>query len=255
MNTTRIKALLVDDEADNRELLRNMLCDFPVIEVTGEASNVEQAYALVCATAPQLVFLDIQMPSANGFNLLKKFDTVPFEVVFVTSYDEYAINAIRFNALDYLLKPLDFGSLEQAIERVRKRLDRQTGNRTQIVNLLYNLDDANQERRMTVHTGENVTILHAGEILHVEAEGRYCHIHTHNGEKHTTARNLKEFEDYFGARSPFIRISRSVIINVSYIKSYSKGEPFIIEMRNGLSFEIPRRKKAEILEKLVEKHK
>jgi len=250
----KITAILVDDEADNRELLQRMLADFPSVEIVGQASDVDEAYRLVCEHSPQLVFLDIQMPKANGFNLLTRFDTVPFEVIFVTSYDQYAINAIKFNALDYLLKPLDFESLDQAIQRVKQRLDQQTGNRVQIVNLLYNLDDMNRERRFAIHSGERVRILNAGDIHYVEAEGRYCHIYTSSGEKHTTARNLKEFEEYLGSNSPFVRTSRSFLLNTFYIKSYSKGDPFIIELRDGKTFEIPRRKKAEILEKLTEKN-
>ena len=248
----RIKAILVDDETGNRELMNNMLKDFPVIEIVGEASNVEQAYELVCEQKPDLVFLDIQMPRANGFNLLNKFVVVPFEVVFVTSYDKYAINAIKFNALDYLLKPLDYESLEQAIKKVEYSIDKKISNTKQIINLLYNLDDVTREKRMAVHSGENVKIVNASEIIYVEAEGRYCNINTTNNEKHITARNIKEFEDYLGTNSTFIRVSRSFILNVNYIKSYSKGEPFFIEMTNGKSFEIPRRKKSEILEKLLE---
>src|ERR1044071_2325981 len=104
----KIKTILVDDEQDSREVLTELLLDASnEIEVIGEASNVDEAFKLINEKDPQLVFLDIQMPRANGFALLKKFEQVPFEVIFVTSFDQYAINAIKFSALDYLLKPVE----------------------------------------------------------------------------------------------------------------------------------------------------
>src|SRR4051812_47628005 len=122
-----ITALLVDDEESSRIVLRNLLSDFfPEITIAGEASNVEDAYVIAREKQPELVFLDIQMPRSSGFTLLKKFQEVPFEVIFVTSYDKYAINAIRFSALDYLLKPVEVADLKNAIARVKKSIIQKT---------------------------------------------------------------------------------------------------------------------------------
>lgn len=247
-----ITALLVDDEADNRELLSNLLQSyFPEIEVLGTASSVDQAYGLILKTSPQLVFLDIQMPRANGFNLLTKFDPVPFEVIFVTSYDQYAINAIKFNALDYILKPVEIENLQETIKRAVQKIEQNKRDTLQIVNLLYNLDTQNKDKRIAVHVSDRVKILDVREIMYIEADGRYCNIFNKDGERFSTAKILKDFEDYFGQESSFMRISKSYLINVSYIKSYSKGEPLMVEMTDEIIFEVPRRKKSEILDKLL----
>src|SRR5438128_556965 len=112
----KIRTIVVDDESHSREVLRDLLESFfPEIELVGEAENVEGAYKLINEVEPQLVFLDIQMSRQSGFNLLKKFSEVPFEVIFVTSFDRYAINAIKFSALDYLLKPVEVKDLGEAI--------------------------------------------------------------------------------------------------------------------------------------------
>ena len=246
-----ITAILVDDEADNREVLANLLhAYFPEISILGAAASVEEAYGLILKTNPQLVFLDIQMPRANGFNLLKKFDPVPFEVIFVTSYDQYAINAIKFNALDYILKPVEVEDLQETIKKAVHKIGREQRNTLQIVNLLYSLENEANEKKIAVHAAEKVKILNATDIRYVEADGRYCKIFMSAKESYTTAKILKDFEEYLGPKS-FIRISKSLLINTSFIKSYSKGEPFIIEMPENIFFEIPRRKKAEVLEKLL----
>ena len=248
----RISALLVDDEIDNRELLANLLqLYFPEIAILGVAANVDEAYDLVLNLSPQLVFLDIQMPRGSGFNLLKKFETVPFEIIFVTSYDQYAINAIRFNALDYILKPVEIESLQEAIKRVVQKIEHPEQNKLQIVNLLYSLDSKNTDKRIAIHVSDKVKVVNISDVVYIQADGRYCQIFTNDGQHFTTAKVLKDFEDYLGQESPFIRINKSVLANALYIKSYSKGEPLIIEMIGNAVFEIPRRKKAEILERLL----
>ena len=117
----KIVTVLVDDEESSRIVLRNLFRDFfPEIEIAGEAENVEEGYELIKNKKPELVFLDIQMPRASGFTLLQKFEEVPFEVIFVTGFDKYAINAIKFNALDYLLKPVEVTDLEAALNKAKK---------------------------------------------------------------------------------------------------------------------------------------
>lgn len=249
----RIKVVLVDDERNSREVLTKLLSkNHPEIEIIGEASNVEEAYHLCIELKPQLVFLDIQMPRANGFNLLKKIDEVPFEVIFVTSYDHYAITAIKFSALDYLLKPIELNDLKNAIAKAIKSITNRIKPQTQIINLLHNLESDITNRKFAVHSGEKVKILSAQSVVFIEGDGRYCHLTMQNDEVYTTPKNLKDFEDYFGLKSTFIRISKTFLINATHIKEYSKGEPFIIKMINDSVFEVARRKKPEVLNRLRE---
>lgn len=247
---SKIKAIIVDDESKGREVLRNLLQSFfPEIELVGEAENVDNAFQLVNKVKPELVFLDIQMPRISGFSLLKKFEEIPFEVIFVTSYDEYAINAIKFNALDYLLKPVEVKELKEAVNKAQKIIGAKQRSNAQMINLLLSLDTKG-DKKVAVHVGEKVEMLNGADIAYIEADGSYCTIYTSDKEKYTTAKFLKDFEDYFGETSNFVRIHKSCLINVKHIKNYSKGEPCFIEMTDGNSFEVARRKKQEVLEKL-----
>jgi two-component system LytT family response regulator len=137
-----IRTIIIDDESKSRLVLRTLLnrtC--PQITILGEAADAEEAFELIKRLKPELIFLDIQMPRADGFSLLKRFDPVPFEIIFVTSFDQYAISAIKFSALDYLLKPVEVTDLLEAVKKARERIASQQDNKTQIVNLLRSIDD------------------------------------------------------------------------------------------------------------------
>jgi two-component system, LytTR family, response regulator len=247
----KITAVLVDDETKNREVLQNLLSSFfPEIEIAGQADSVESAYDIITLKKPQLVFLDIQMPRGNGFNLLKKFDPVPFEVIFVTSFDQYAITAIKFSALDYLLKPVEVSDLRIAIERAQNSIASKQQKTTLVLNLLNGLEAEDRERKIAVHNGDKVELLSPAIIIYIEADGSYCKITTTDKQRYTTAKFLKDFETYFGENSYFVRIHKSCLVNTTHIKSYSKGEPCFIEMSDGITFETSRRKKQEVLERL-----
>lgn len=247
----KVSALIVDDETQSRVVINSLLHKFSdKIEIVGEASNADDAFELIKLKKPQLVFLDIQMPRGDGFSLLKRFKDVPFEIIFVTSFDKYAINAIKFSALDYLLKPIEVADLKEAVEKAVKSIGKKQSNKNQVVNLLHNIDLDIIDQKMILQVGENMKIVTSSNIVAIEGDGNYCNISTINNERFVTAKYLKEFEDYFGERSTFVRIHRSCLINVAQIKGYNIGEPCIIEMNNGQTFEVARRKKQEVLEKL-----
>jgi two-component system, LytTR family, response regulator len=247
----KLRVIIVDDEQDCREVLHQLLirnCD--EVEIIGEASNVEDAFELINKEKPNLVFLDIQMPRADGFSLLKKFREVFFSVIFVTSHEEYAISAIRFSALDYLLKPLNIDDLKDAVQRAYNNKATSLELQPQIINLLHQLNGDPIDSRIAIHDGGKVKLISEKNILFIEADGRYSKICMSSGEHYITARNLKEFEDYFGALSSFVRINKTHLVNALHIKEYTKGEPFILIMQNETIFEVSRRKKPEVLEKL-----
>jgi two-component system LytT family response regulator len=248
---TKITALLVDDEENSRIVLRNLLTDFcPEIEICGEADTINLAYSMIQKLKPQLLFLDIHMPNASGFSLLKKFDPIPFEIIFVTSYDKYAINAFKFSALDYLLKPAEIPDLQAAVKKVSDIIELKTSRHEQVINLVHSIGTEAEDRKIAVHAGEKVKLLSEKSIVYIEADGRYSDLYLASNEHYTSARCLKDFEDYLGERSSFVRISQSILVNTIYIKEYSKGDLCIISMKTGKTFEVPRRKKAEILGKL-----
>lgn len=245
MKTT---AIIVDDEKNGREVLQSLLQKFcPDIELLGEAHSVESAYQLINEKQPDLVFLDVQMPTGNGFSLLRMFSPVPFLVIFVTSFDQYAINAIKFSAIDYLLKPIEVKDLKTAVE---KAIDQKKQKQVNIVNLLHNLEEKQKDKMIPVHLQGSVRYINSAGITHIQADGPYAHLFTEAGEKYTSAKTLKDFESFFGEHHAFIRINKSMMINVKYVLEYTKTDPCIITLTNKITVEASRRKKQEVMEKL-----
>lgn len=235
MNCNKISCIIVDDERNSREVLKKLLNSFSEsIEVIGEVSGSEEAYSLINKCSPQLIFLDIQMPGEDGFSLLRKFEVIDFEIIFVTSYDQYAINAIRFNASDYLLKPIDTTDLKNAVSNVVEKIRNSQRNNPKIA----------------IHAGDKVKLIYENEISFIEANGRYSYIYLTDNKKYITPKYLKDFEDHFGNTSKLLRISKSLLVNTTEIVEYIKGDPFIIKLNTGKTFEVSRRKKADVLERL-----
>lgn len=231
----KITCVIVDDEEPGRIVLRELLSLYcQNVEIKGEAANMEDAFALINQCHPEIVFLDIQMPKGSGFDLLRKFSVIDFDVVFTTSFDQYAIEAIKINALDYLLKPIDTEELLAAVEKVNKRKIEQKLANTKIV----------------VHHKDRVKLINVNEIVSLEADSSYTHIYTNDGQKYTPAHLLKTYADMLESDEDFVRISRSVIVNLKYLKEYSKGEPCILYLSNNQSFEISRRRKGELISRL-----
>lgn len=247
-----IKALLVDDEKNGVEVLHTLLSRHcPDIYVQGTAASVAEAYEKVCVLQPDIVFLDIQMPVQNGFELLKLFgEYVPFKVVFVTSHDKYAINAIKFSALDYLLKPVEVIDLVAAVNKAISAVLGNEKNNNLVLRLIDNLGSLQVDRTIAFHDKDKVGFVRNKDIEYISSEGRYSKLFLSNGKNYMVAKNLKEFEDYFEEEGPFLRINKGIILNLNYLKSYTKGELCIIELTSGISFEVSRRRKQEILQRL-----
>jgi two-component system LytT family response regulator len=237
-----MKVLLIDDEPHNCELLENLLhIHFPdEVEVIGHANSVDEATGILGTQKVDLVFLDVRMPGKNGFELLTQFPEPPFELVFITSYDQYALPAIQSDAVAYLLKPVDVQELKKAVIKARK------------MRLIRGLDQEDTPvvgsgLKIPVHEGDQVQYVPENEIVSLHAEGRYTRIYRSSGEQYLVARNLKTFEETVCKTSTFRRISRFVILNVAFVKSYSKSEPFTVILHNGEVFEVSRRKRTAIL--------
>jgi len=248
----KIKALLVDDEKNGREVMASLLQYYcPEIMVVGQANSAESAYNEIVGLQPDLVFLDIQMPKEDGFSLLQRFENVPFEVIFVTGFDQYAIDAIRCNALDYLLKPVAIEDLQRAVKKAVTAIEKKESSAAQILHLLHDFEALSKGNKIFAHSGDKVKLLESRDIVYIEADDNYSKIHMKDSAIYITSRHLTEYETYFGDASSFLRISRSHIINVDAVISYSKGYPCSIQMVSGEWFEASRRKKPEVLKRLV----
>ena len=230
------KALIVDDERLARAKLRSMLADFSNIQIIGEADSVAEAVKSVEKTNPEIIFLDIQMPKQNGFDLLEQIDTNA-KIIFVTAYDEYAIRAFDVNALDYLLKPVNPKRLEQAIER----LSIQTPNPANDEKLKY--DDV-----LFVNFGRRAAFIKVSEIKCIRAANVYSEIYAGDNKKALLLQSLNEWENRLPEKQ-FVRIHRSTIINFEFIERVEKKMNFSFDVYlRGLAepFAISRRYAAKL---------
>lgn len=243
-----IRSIIVDDESKSISTLDKFLSDFcPEIEIIGTAANINKAKELIENLAPQLVFLDIEMPFGNGFDLLQSFEKINFEVIFITAFNQYAITAFRFSALDYLLKPVNISELQAAVARAAQRIKEKASFQNYEL-LLKNLQtESVSEHQIVVHDTNGQHIFKLNEILYCVADGSYTHIHLVQGKVFVSSKNLKEYESLLPT-SHFFRIHHGHIVNIAHIKQVLRGRGGSVSMKNGKELEISVRKKEAFLE-------
>ena len=230
-----LKALIVEDNAFMAAVLHDMLKQYtPKIDVIDIAKTGNEAISLIVSIQPNVVFLDIELPDMTGFELLQKLENINFKTVFTTSHSHYAIRAFRFNALDYLVKPINEIELDEAI----KRLLKSANNGTEVKNALSNLEVQSVENQKLVLPQHNGTLrLPLKQITHIEGERNYSYIHLSNGNKELSSKNLAYFEEILLDKN-FYRSHRSHLINQFHIKAIAEGH-FIL--KNGMEIPISRR--------------
>ena len=244
-----IKTIIIDDEYLNRDLISKLVCNLNEnFEIIATAENIDDAFSLITKHQPDLIFLDIKMPGGNGFELLKRFDKPKFEVVFITGFDEYALQAFDFNALDYVLKPIDTVKLANTLDRVYDRINSKLSLASQLKDILNVYDGDNYIiSKIPIHHRDRVELIDVNDIFSIEADKGYTIFNTTNDGEFISARQFSSFEFIFEKHRNFVKVNRGVYLNTNFIKNYSKGEPCIITLRNSQSFEVSRRKKTEIL--------
>jgi two-component system LytT family response regulator len=218
-----LTALIVDDEIHNRSVLKTLLeTHFPEIHIAGEAENVRTAHEKIEELKPKLLFLDIKMPGKSGFDLLKMFDAIDFDVSKLKGVVEKAIAKIKTNQVN-----------------------------ENVFHFIKTLEEKNDLiNKIPVHHNEKVVLLNVRDLISVEVKDAVCELRLVNGMQYYSSKDLKLFEDMLEKIGDFIRINKSVIINTNHIKAYSKGEICIIEMVSEASFDVSRRKKTEVLRKV-----
>jgi two-component system, LytTR family, response regulator len=243
-----IRALLVDDEPGSLMTLKTLLQRYcPDVSVVADTGHPPDVVDLVKKFTPDLVFLDIEMPYANAFDLLDMLQPVSFEVIFVTAFNDYALKAFKYAALDYLLKPLNIDELKGAVERVKKVLNRPPGLNDRVKGLLENLNHSSDDpEKISIPTDDGYSLLNLNAIIFIEAVGNYSKIHLENGKKPLIVRSLKEFEELLPTKR-FIRVHHSFIINIHHAKRYQKGRGGVVEMTNGVQIEVAVRKRTDFL--------
>ena len=241
-----LTAIIIDDEENGRIALKQKLKDYcPTVRVIAEAENGLEGMEMIQQFQPQLVFLDIEMPGMDGFEMLINIPDKKFHLVFTTAYDQYAIKAIKYAAFDYLLKPIDIDELKETIERLEyapvpdvtiKKLE----------TLEQNLLTKPFLNKIAVPTQEGLLFFDINHIIRLEAQSNYTLIYFDDQPKMMASRTLKEFEEILPADT-FFRIHNSHIINLLFIKKYIRGDGGQVEMKNGDHILVSRRKKDEFL--------
>jgi two-component system LytT family response regulator len=234
-----VKALIVEDNAFMARILYDMLKRYAnSIIVSGIAKTGKAAISRIKSVKPDVVFLDIELPDMTGFELLQQLKRINFQTVFTTSHSHYAIKAFRFNALDYLVKPVNENELDEAI----KRLLRSATNTTGVRNALFNLEVQSLEDQKLVLPQQNGTLrLPLKQITHIESERNYSYIHLLNGNRELSSKNLAYFDDVL-IEKDFYRSHRSYLVNRFHIKVLTDGN-FVL--KNGIEIPISRRKQTE----------
>ncbi|HZV69049.1 MAG TPA: LytTR family DNA-binding domain-containing protein [Saprospiraceae bacterium] len=241
-----ITAVLIDDESKGRMSLRKKLTAYcPQVEVVGEASNGVDGISLIEAHDPQIVFLDIEMPKMDGFEMLHHLPRKNFHLIFTTAYDQYAIKAFKYSAFDYLLKPVDIAELQSAVQNVEEH-EGQNHTKERLEVLQQNLSDQFHLHKISIPTMEGLLFFNIADIICLEADSNYSTVHFSDHLKLLTTRTLGEFEEMLPSHL-FFRPHHSWLINLSYIKKYMKGDGGQIEMQNGVFVDVARSRKAEFI--------
>jgi two-component system LytT family response regulator len=246
-----IRAVLIDDEIDSILVLQTLLeANCPEITVVGKANGVETAMEIIQTLRPDLVFLDIEMKKGNAFDLLNKMQPVSFQVIFVTAFDNYAVRAFKYHAVDYLLKPVDADSLRLAIDTVSTNAgEKALGNK--LGTLLENLGSVRfSQQKIAVPTTAGFNFILADEIVHLQASGAYTAIYLSGRVKILATRTLGEYESTLPA-TRFFRIHNSHIINLEKIAQYNRGRGGYVVMEDGASILVATRRRDELLRRLL----
>jgi two-component system LytT family response regulator len=245
-----IKSVIVDDELNNIENLQNIIkVNCPDVEVAATASNAADAVVSINKHRPDLVFLDIQMPGQSGFEVLKAFDRIDFEVIFITAYDRYGIQAIKFSALDYLLKPIDITEFKQAIEKARQKVSIRQQNYN-IENLLAYIKTGQRDvPKIALPTLTEIMYVKITEIIRCEASNNYTNFYLQNGERVLVCKTLKDFADLLKPHQ-FIRTHQSHLVNQAFIKSYLKEDGGTLLLNDQTKIPISRQNREMVKESL-----
>ncbi|MBI2280589.1 MAG: response regulator transcription factor [Bacteroidetes bacterium] len=242
-----INAVIIDDEEKSRKILIRLINEITDdVKIVGEAGSVNDGFSVINQLNPDLIFLDIEMLDGTGFNLLEKFAEIKFDIIFTTAYDQYAILAFKYSALDYLLKPINIDELENAISRVKKDETSVHDKYALIENLLQNMTLNSTPQRIAIKGANSIDYININEILYCTTDLYLTEFNMLNGSKVYSIKTLKDYEELLD-EDTFFRISKSHLINSNFVASYKK-DTSIVKMSNNFEIEITRRRKREFIE-------
>ncbi|MCB9232012.1 MAG: response regulator transcription factor [Bacteroidia bacterium] len=246
----KIRSIIVEDEQDNRLNLKVMLQSYcPNIEVVAEAENVAEGLKTIRQYQPELVFLDVEMPDGSGFDLLARVGKPDFRVIFVTAYSQYAIKAIKFNAMDYILKPIDISELCLAVDKVSHNM-KNNDSIELIQNLLGNIQHRDlQSRRIPLASADSLRMVELSQVVRLQGENNYTRFFLADGTNILVSKTLKDYDSMLESND-FIRVHQSHIVNLSFVKSFIKTDGGYLVMEDGSEVGVSRAKKQDLLDRL-----
>lgn len=245
----KIAAIIVDDERNNCENLKELLDKYcPEVEIVDMAHSAAEGNERISCLKPSLVFLDIQMQGGSGFDLLERLKPVTFEVIFVTAFDQYAIRAIRFCAIDYLLKPVDILELQSAVSRAANKILQREPNLS-LTNLLENRNQEKDDLKIALPTAERILFVQISEIIRCLGDNNYTTVYLKSSDSVLVSKTLKEYEELLSDKG-FLRVHQSHLINLRYVRSFEKQDGGYLKMTDGASVPISRQRKQQVLQQL-----
>lgn len=246
-----MRIIVIDDEDRARKSIVDILkISNNQREVVAEAHDVKSGIEAINKHHPDLILLDINMPDGTGFDLLKKIDHIDFKIIFITAYEEFAVQAFEFSAVDYLLKPVDPAKLIDALSKAQQLVDQEKIS-LKLNALFANLDNNSTEnKKLVLKTAENIYLVNTSDILRCESDGGYTRFFLVDGKKIMVSRNMKDYDELLNGMG-FYRIHQSHLINLKYIDHYSKTEGGAVVMKDNSTLPVARRKKDSFL-KLLE---
>ncbi|MCB2220989.1 MAG: LytTR family DNA-binding domain-containing protein [Bacteroidetes bacterium] len=242
-----LRTLIIDDEAHVRESLNDMLkLHCPNAKVVGQAEGVRSGLKAIQTHHPNLVLLDIKMKDGTGFDLLEQIENIDFKIIFITAFDQYAIKAFKFSALDYLLKPVESIDLKEAIDKADKISQKEVN--TQLNTLANNLQtDDQSKKKIILKTFDNIHLVKVRDIVYAESDGRYSTIYLESGENVIVSNTLKHYHEMLGDFG-FYRVHKSYLINLEHIHRFEKAEGGYVILEGDAKVPVASRKREELLE-------
>lgn len=245
-----MQAVIIDDEPKSRNLLSELIENrFPDIGISGLAANGKEGIQLIKQVHPDVVFLDINMPGMNGFDMLRELQPVNFDTIFITAYDQFAVKAFQYNAFDYLLKPVDLDEFTHCIERLREKKTK-ADFQLRLESLLSKLEHPNKlPDRITIHSMDGITIIPISDIIYIEAAGAYSIFYWKGQNKVISSVNLKQYEELLEVHN-FFRVHNSFLINMAQVKKFLKEDGGCVVMSDDSKVMVSKRRKDEFLKRL-----
>jgi two-component system LytT family response regulator len=241
-----MKVIIVDDELTVRNAITNLLKEqFPDISIISSVGTIQEGHEAISQHSPDLLFLDIELPDGNGFDLLKKISPVNFKVIFITGHQEYALNAIKVSALDYLLKPFETEELRCAVEKAREIINHNEEQlKLQVLN--ENLQNKKVMKRIILHTVDHLQLVSVSDIIRAEADSNYTRFWLSEGKRIMVSRTIKEFDGLLSG-SGLIRVHQAHLVNIGYIDKFIKRDGGYLQLKDGTTIPVSPNLKKQVI--------